>query len=119
NYSRTDWGAADPVNRALSVANACLYGICQSAIIAAGYSPALGFIHHGDMRSFVFDIADLYKTEVSIPVAFRVVAREGKALESVIRADCRDRFYETRLLGRIVRDIATVLGTEEDDPVSL
>ena len=48
SYRRGSWG--DPVNRALSCANACLYGICHAAIVAAGYSPALGFIHSGKLR---------------------------------------------------------------------
>ena len=40
--NRSDWGAQDPINRALSSANACLYGICHAAIVAAGYSPGMG-----------------------------------------------------------------------------
>ena len=73
-YRREQWGSADPINRALSAANSCLYGICHAAIVSAGYSPALGFIHTGKMLSFVYDIADLYKSKLTIPVAFRVVA---------------------------------------------
>lgn len=51
NYKRGDWAAADPVNRALSAGNACLYGVVQAAILSAGYSPALGFIHTGKQYS--------------------------------------------------------------------
>jgi CRISPR-associated protein Cas1 len=100
----------DPINRALSTANACLYGICHAAIVAAGYSPALGFIHTGNMLSFVFDIADLYKTDLSIPVAFRVVADGTDRIEERTRALCRDTFYRNRLLERVVQDLAVVLG---------
>lgn len=99
----------DPINRALSTANACLYGICHAAIVAAGYSPALGFIHTGNMLSFVFDIADLYKTELSIPVAFQVIAEGTERIEERTRARCRDRFFRGRLLERIVNDLALVL----------
>ena len=74
-YDQTDWGKADPINRALSTANACLYGICHAGILSAGYSPALGFIHTGKMLSFVYDIADLYKTEITIPLAFKMVSQ--------------------------------------------
>src|SRR5579884_2719753 len=76
SYDRTSWRSADPVNRALSAANSCLYGVCHAAIVSAGYSPALGFIHTGKMLSFVYDVADLYKVETTIPVAFRA-AMEG------------------------------------------
>ena len=44
----------------MSAANACLYGVCHAAIVAAGYSAALGFIHTGKMLSCVYDVADLY-----------------------------------------------------------
>ena len=76
---RDEWSKADPVNRALSTANSCLYGICHAAIVSAGFSPALGFIHTGKMLSFVYDVADLYKTEITVPIAFRAVAESPRA----------------------------------------
>ena len=109
NYQRNSWASADPVNRALSAGNSCLYGLCHAAILASGYSPALGFIHTGKALSFVYDIADLYKAEMTIPLAFEM-AREGMGdLESRVRRELRDRFYETRLLERIVPDLAQML----------
>ena len=109
SYRRDKWSNADPVNRALSAANACLYGICHAAIVSAGFSPALGFIHTGKMLSFVYDVADLYKTEVTIPVAFRVAAEEKDGLERRVRQSCRDIFVSTRLLERIIPDVQTAL----------
>lgn len=109
-YDRGDWRRADPVNRALSVAASALYGICHAAIVATGYSPGLGFIHSGKMLSFVYDIADLYKAELTIPIAFRTVAEGTANLESRVRQACRDAFYRGRLLERIVPDIDRVLG---------
>lgn len=115
NYDRGDWTAADPVNRALSCANSCLYGLCHAAILATGYSPGIGFIHSGKQLSFVYDVADLYKAEVTIPVAFRM-AKEGVAqLERRVRLACRDRFRETRLLTRIVPDIQRLLDVKPED----
>jgi CRISP-associated protein Cas1 len=109
NYKRDDWRNADPINRALSAANSCLYGITQAAIISAGYSTALGFIHTGKMLSFVYDIADLYKADTTIPLAFKVVSEGEENLESRIRKACRDAFYENRILARIIPDINEVL----------
>jgi CRISP-associated protein Cas1 len=109
SYQRQDWRSADPINRALSAANSCLYGITQAAIISAGYSTALGFIHTGKMLSFVYDIADLYKAETTIPLAFRTVAEGEENLESRIRKACRDSFYENRTLAKIIPDIDKVL----------
>lgn len=115
NYDRGNWSNADPVNRALSCANACLYGLCHAAILATGYSPAIGFIHTGKQLSFVYDIADLYKVEVSIPVAFEIAADTPANLERAVRLRCRDIFRETKLLLRIVPDIKKALGGK--DPI--
>jgi CRISPR-associated protein Cas1 len=110
SYSRGDWSAADPVNRALSAANSCLYGICHAAILSCGYSPAIGFVHTGKMLSFVYDVADLYKTETSIPAAFKATAEGEAELERRVRHQMRDLFFETNLLGRIVPDIQSLIG---------
>ncbi|MCW5982843.1 MAG: type I-E CRISPR-associated endonuclease Cas1 [Bryobacteraceae bacterium] len=113
SYRTSNWRSADPVNRALSCANSCLYGLCHAAIVSAGFSPALGFIHTGKMLSFVYDIADLYKTEVSIPVAFAVAKESSTAIEIRARKACRDAFHSTRLLERIVPDIHSALGLDQ------
>ncbi|MBT9168303.1 MAG: CRISPR-associated endonuclease Cas1 [Syntrophomonadaceae bacterium] len=105
NYNRKDWGQADPVNRALSCANSALYGVCHAAIVSLGYSPGLGFIHTGKQLSFVYDIADLYKADVTIPLAFRVAKATIKNIERETRVACRDVFHSTRLLGKIAADL--------------
>lgn len=110
SYRREKWSDADPVNRALSTANSCLYGVCHAAIVSAGFSPALGFIHTGKMLSFVYDVADLYKTEITIPAAFRAAAEGGSGLERRVRTTCRDIFTLSGLLRRIIPDIQRVLG---------
>ena len=112
SYARDRWTAADPINRALSAANSCLYGVCHAAIVAAGYSPALGFIHTGKMLSFVYDVADLYKLEMTVPAAFAAVAEGEKDLEGRVRRGCRDAFREGQLLKRIIPDIQKALGEE-------
>jgi len=108
-YRRKSWGAADPVNRALSAANSCLYGLCHAAVLSSGFSPALGFIHTGKMLSFVYDMADLYKTEITIPVAFREASLGPDVLERRVRIAFRDAVASSRLLARIVDDIHRVL----------
>ena len=107
---------ADAPNRALSAANSCLYGVCHAAIVAAGYSPGLGFVHVGKQLSFVYDIADLYKVEVAVPVAFRAVAEnDGSGLETRVRRACRDAFASGRILARIVPDMDRLLAMPAND----
>lgn len=121
SYRRDRWSDADPVNRALSAANSYLYGVCHAAIVSAGYSPALGFIHTGKQLSFVYDVADLYKTELTIPLAFEIAAEGVTDLEGRVRRACRDVFHGRRLLGRIVPDLERALevGGEADDALDV
>jgi CRISP-associated protein Cas1 len=114
NYDQDEWYQATPANRALSAANACLYGLCHAAIVAAGYSAAIGFVHTGKMLSFVYDVADLYKTELTVPVAFRLAATVTENLERAIRLECRTSFHAARLMDRILPDITEVLGVGDD-----
>ncbi len=109
NYDYTEWESGDIPNRCLSSATACLYGICEAAILAAGYAPAVGFIHTGKPQSFVYDIADIFKFETVVPVAFRTAARNPNNPERDVRIACRDAFRQTRLLHRIIPIIEEIL----------
>lgn len=111
-YNRGDWNDADPLNRALSAVNALLNGICHAAINSGGYSPALGFIHTGRQLSFVYDIADLYKAEFTIPAAFQAFAEDSNGAEKRARMICREKFREGKLLQRILPDIDQILGID-------
>lgn len=116
NYDRQEWDAADIPNRCLSAATSCLYGITESAVLAAGYAPAVGFIHTGKPLSFVYDIADLFKFETVVPVAFRLAAKKPQQPEREVRLACRDAFRSTRLLERIIPVIEEVLAAGEIQP---
>lgn len=113
NYDRKDWKAQDPVNRALSSANACLYGVCHAAVMVAGYSAALGFIHTGYSLAFVHDIADLYKMELAAPTAFRLAAQAPDRIEMRVRHELRDGFRRVRLLERLIPGIESLLDSGE------
>ena len=113
-YNQDDWDWSDPINRALSAANSCLYGVCHAAILSAGYSAAIGFIHTGKLLSFVYDIADLYKTMLTIPAAFQTVAEGENNVERRTRHLCRDMFHDVKLLEHILPDIAEVLDARND-----
>ena len=119
SYNRTDWKDSSPINRALSSANSCLYGVVQAAIVSAGYSTALGFIHTGKMLSFVYDIADMYKAEITIPLAFKLTAESEDDLERRVRHSLRDMFHQEKLLARIIPDIDNVLTVPIDEEDSI
>ncbi len=105
----------DAPNLALNVANTCLYGLVETAVLATGMSTGLGFVHKGDRLSFVLDIADLYKMEHMVPLAFRMVAQKADGakpwptLEMDLRRACRDYFRQSKLLDRIVNDTTSLI----------
>ena len=93
-----------------------LYGLCHAAVVSLGYSPGLGFIHTGKQLSFVYDIADLYKVETTIPAAFTAVNAAPEPtddLSKAVRLQCRARFANAKLLSRIPKDIAWLLKDSE------
>ena len=85
HYDPKDWNKGDIANQCLSAATACLYGITEAAILAAGYAPAVGFIHTGKPLSFVYDIADLFKFDTVVPVAFKIAARSPSKPDKEVR----------------------------------
>jgi len=118
DYDQGDWDAADVPNRCLSAATACIHGIAEAAVLTAGYSPAIGFLHSGKPLSFVYDIADLFKFETVVPEAFRVasLAQKGRLdcpPERAVRLACRDSFRRTGLLAKIIPKIEDVLSAGE------
>ena len=115
-YDPHDFSAGDRVNQALSAGHACLYGLAYAAIVALGCSPGLGFVHVGHERSFVYDMADLYKAEVTIPIAFQTAAEDPEDLPRVVRRRVRDAMVEKHILPRMVRDIRWLLSEEEGPP---
>lgn len=108
-YDAGVWDRADMPNRCLSAATACLYGITEAAILAAGYAPAIGFLHTGKPLSFVYDIADLFKFETVVPIAFETAGHQPAFPEQAVRHRCRDAFRESRILRRLIPTIETVL----------
>lgn len=113
-YRPEDFASGDLVNQALSAGHACLYGLAHAVIVALGCAPGLGFVHIGQEGSFVYDIADLYKAEVTIPIAFRTAAEAPEDLPAVVRRRVRDAMVAQHILERMVHDIRWLLLPEEE-----
>lgn len=118
SYDPKDWEAGDIPNRCLSAATACLHGLTEAAVLAAGYAPAIGFLHSGKPLSFVYDIADLWKLDTVVPEAFRVAGQAAKGKldmspDRAVRLACRDAFRRSGLLSKIIPQIEEVLSAGE------
>lgn len=116
-YDPDDFAGGDPVNQASSAGHACLYGAAHAVIQALGCSPGLGFVHTGHECSFVYDLADLYKADITIPLAFEVAATaDREEVGSVMRRRTRDAMVQYHLMERMVRDIRTLFAQEGEAP---
>ena len=116
-YNVDDFDDATDVNKALTAANISLYGVCQSIICALGMSPGLGFVHTGHDKSFVYDIADLYKAEITIPTAFQIASsvQETDDVAKLARFAVRDKIKDEKLLIKIVKDLQYLMKVDEDE----
>ena len=116
DYDPEVWDVSDVPNRCMSAATSCLYGITEAAILAAGYAPAIGFIHWGKARSFVYDIADIFKFDTVVPLAFKIAAKNPYNPEHEVRLACRDVFRQQKTLSKIIPKIEEVLAAGEIQP---
>ncbi|MBQ9903451.1 MAG: type I-E CRISPR-associated endonuclease Cas1 [Synergistaceae bacterium] len=114
-YDPEDFTASDLINQTLSAAHACLYGLAHAVICAMGCSTALGFVHVGHELSFVYDIADLYKAEITIPIAFEIAANPTDDISRAVRLRVRDEMVKIHLLERMVHDIKYILNPENTE----
>ena len=106
-----------------------LNGLTEAAILAAGYAPAIGFLHTGKPQSFVYDVADVYKFETVVPIAFQIAGRAAKGKlaadpVSEARRTCRDAFRKANLLERLIPGIEEMLSAgglavPEDPPEAM
>lgn len=116
DYDPEAFDDGDVANRALTVANTALYGVVHAVVVALGCAAGLGFVHTGNDRSFVYDVADLYKADVAIPAAFHVAGTPGADVETDVRRAVRDAVVQLRLMERIARDVTELLLGEEAPP---
>lgn len=118
-YDTDNFENGSVVNQALSCANIALYGLVHSIVVALGISPGLGFIHTGHDLSFIYDIADLYKAEITIPLAFEIASKftVEDDIERMTRISARNRFFDGKLSTRIVSDLQYLLDIDKKNEI--
>ena len=119
DYNPDNFEDGTVINQALSAAHVALYGICYSVMAALGISPGLGFVHVGHDLSFVYDIADLYKAQTTIPIAFEVAHEYDKDddIGGITRRCVRDAFFDGKIMQQIVKDLQYLLGVPENEKI--
>lgn len=121
NEFECSWGGrittqdSDLLNKGISYANAALYGLVESVILALGYSPAIGYTHSGGSRSFVYDVSDCIKFKTVVPLAFQVFKESPLDISKRIRVECGLFFQRNKTVGRIATIIEDLLETPTDE----
>lgn len=104
---KRDTKAADPVNVGLNISNSILYGAAATVCTAIGVNPALGIIHRGDTRSLLFDLADLYKASIVIPLVFSHAKDEDPVTN--IRRHLRREIHSRKIMAGMLEALMEVL----------
>lgn len=105
-YDRTNPEAADLPNQAINHAATAVEAAASIAVTGVGALPQLGFIHEASGIAFVLDIADLYRGEITVPVAFgatRAYEREPTVpLERHVRRLAGTEFRRKKLIPAMI-----------------
>ncbi len=116
-YDRDDPQAADLPNQAINHAATFVEAAADIAVASVGALPPLGFIHEESSNAFTLDIADLYRVEMTLPLAFGAVkaTREGKSvsLEREIRRRAARAFRNEKLIPRMIGRVKELFNVDD------
>ena len=115
-YDRKNPDAADIPNQALNHAATATYAVAEVAVAVTGAVRQLGFIHEESGRAFALDIADLFRHEVTVPIAFEAAkahAGSGQPLERLVRKAAAREFRKAKLVSKMIDRIKELL--DDDD----
>jgi CRISPR-associated protein Cas1 len=114
---RRDSQAGDPVNIGLNVGNSILYGVAASVCSALSLNPALGVIHQGNARALLYDLADVYKQGVTLPIAFASAKEKDPAMfvRRSVRKVINQRQILHHMLALTMRVLTPNLGEDNGD----
>lgn len=107
-YDRDNPTAADIPNQAINHAASAVQGAAMLAVAVCGAIPQLGFIHEDSGAAFALDIADLFRDNTTLPIAFGAAREHGPGPESIDRAvrriaarTLRDNNVVSKMIARI------------------
>lgn len=116
-YDRQNPNAADLPNQALNHAATFVEAAADLAVAAVGALPPLGFIHEDSSNAFTLDIADLYRVDLTLPLAFGTASAvlDGKVdnLEREIRKRAAKLFRQEKLIPRMIDRIKELLDVDD------
>lgn len=118
-YDRENPQDADLPNQAINHAATFVEAAADVAVAAVGALPPLGFIHEDSSNAFTLDIADMWRVEVTLPLAFSVAARVANeptlSLEREIRFEAATWFRKRKVIPSMIDRIKELLQVDDGD----
>jgi len=116
-YDRSHPDGTDIPNQAINHVATFVECAADIAVAAVGALPPLGFIHEDSSNAFTLDIADLYRAEVTIPLAFRVARQAAEKsdlnLERMLRKEAAVEFRRGKLIAKMIDRIKELLSVND------
>ena len=116
-YDRDNPNSADTANQAINHAATFVEAAADIAVAAIGALPPLGFIHEDSSNAFTLDMADLYRVDVTLPLAFAATRafEDGKtdSLEREVRRRAAKLFRQEKLIPRMIERLKEVFDADD------
>jgi CRISPR-associated protein Cas1 len=116
-YDRKNPQNADLPNQAINHAATFVEAAADIAVAAVGALPPLGFIHEDSSNAFTLDIADLWRAEITLPLAFSTAARVSQVpagpLERHVRYEAAKWFKKHELIPKMIDRIKELLYVDD------
>lgn len=108
-YDRSSPTANDLANNAINHASAAVRALAEVAVAVTGAIPQLGFIHEDSGHAFSLDIADIFRDDTLLPLAFGAMKQfrpDGQdEIERLVRREARDLFRSGRVIERMIQKV--------------
>jgi CRISPR-associated protein Cas1 len=105
-YDRNAPDSADLPNQAINHASTFVEAAADIAVAAVGALPPLGFIHEDSSNAFTLDIADLWRVDVTLPLAFgaakEFAGSRGGNFERELRKRAARAFRREKLIPKMI-----------------
>ncbi len=115
-YDRTNPGAADMPNQGINHAASAIRSAAAIACSAVAAIPQLGFIHEDSAQAFILDIADLFRDDVTLGIAFaaaREAARTLRPIDKLVRERANETFAKQGVIEAMIDRIQQVILRDE------
>jgi CRISP-associated protein Cas1 len=117
-YDRANPDATDLTNQAINHAATAVQAAAAIAVQSLAAVPQLGFIHEDSGQAFVLDIADLFRDDITLSIAFaavRAAAESDQTIDRLVRREASRVFRKRNVIPSMIDKIKLVLRTEESD----